>query len=153
MALQPTHRTGRNVLFFDPEREFEDLYDRLGQLLGFPVAGPVRGQGHQGPWVPMADVSETDDSYVVELELPGARTEDVDIQLADQVLTVSGETKQEEGKRWRHKARRVGRFEFRTQLPSDVDPDIADARMKDGVLTITIHKAEAAKPRHIEISA
>ncbi|SEG78269.1 HSP20 family protein [Thermomonospora echinospora] len=153
MALQqPTHRPGRTGLFFDPEREFEDLYDRLGQLLGFPVSGPA-GPHVQAPWVPLADISETEDSYVVELDLPGVRKEDLDIQLNDQVLTVTGETKEEEGKRFRRRTRRTGRFEFRAQLPSDVDPNQVEAHMEHGVLQIMIHKAEAAKPRHIEISS
>ncbi|RAY11069.1 Hsp20/alpha crystallin family protein [Actinomadura craniellae] len=153
MTQQPVRRTGRNLAALDPDREFADIYDRMDQLLSFALGGPVSTTTAQGPWVPMADVSETEDSYVIEIDLPGVRKDDVDIQLADQLLTITGEVHEQEGKRWRRRARRVGRFEFRTYLPGDVDTERVDARFEHGVLTIAVPKAEAAKPKRIEISS
>ncbi|MDX3100315.1 Hsp20/alpha crystallin family protein [Nonomuraea angiospora] len=73
---------------------------------------------------PMADVSETEDSYVVEIDVPGARKDQIDVQLSERELIVTGQIE-----------------------------DRVEAHVSDGVLTITVPKAEAAKPKHIEVSA
>ena len=96
MAMLPVRRSGgRNLTVVNPTREFEDIYDRMGQLMN--LAFGLKGRRHR-------------------------------------------------------RARRTGRFEFRTYLPGDVNADGVNAQLSDGVLTVTIPKAEAAKPHHIEIS-
>ena len=86
----PVRRSrGRNLTVVNPTREFEDIYDRMGQLmnLAFGLA-PV--DVAEGPWIPLADVSETDDAYVVEVDLPGdVNADSVNAQLSDGVLTVA----------------------------------------------------------------
>jgi HSP20 family protein len=109
------------------------------------------------PWVPLADLSETDDAYVVKVELPGVSKDQVGVQLQDRELVVSGEIPEEQdgqnGGRRRHRSsRRTGRFEFRAYLPGDVNADAVRGELTDGVLTLTIPKSEAAKPRKIEIT-
>jgi len=89
MAMLPVQRSGRNLTVVNPSREFEDIYDRMGQLmnLAFGLA-PV--DVAEGPWIPLADVSETDDAYVVEVDLPGdVNADSVNAQLSDGVLTVA----------------------------------------------------------------
>ena len=108
------------------------------------------------PWVPLADLSETDDAYVVRAELPGVHKDQVNLQLQDRELVISGEVAEPEdgnGHRRRHRSsRRTGQFELRTYLPGDVNADAVTAQLSDGVLTVTVPKAEAAKPRKVEIT-
>jgi HSP20 family protein len=156
MAMLPTRRNGgRNMTLVNPSREFEDIYDRMGQLMNMafgslaPVAVPDL------PWAPAADVSETDDAYVVRVELPGVQRDQIDLQLQDRELVISGEIpepQQDEKERRHRSSRPTGRFEYRTFLPGDVNPDGVRAELHDGVLTVTIPKSEAAKPRKIEIT-
>ena len=77
MAMLPVRRSGgRNLTVVNPTREFEDIYDRMGQLmnLAFGLA-PV--DVAEGPWMPLADLSETDDAYVVEVDLPGVNRDQI----------------------------------------------------------------------------
>jgi len=84
-------------------------------------------------------VEETEDAYSVEIELPGVRREDIDIQLDDRQLTVSGEVKgKERAGILRRRTRRVGRFQYSVTLPADVDADDVNARLNDGVLTVRV---------------
>ena len=156
MAMLPTRRSGQHPALIDPTREFEDIYDRMGQLMNFAFGDLARVEM---PWVPLADLSETEDAYVVKVELPGVGKDQIDVQLQDRELVVSGEIPEEEekqdgqnGGRRRHRStRRTGRFEFRAWLPGDVNADAVQGELTDGVLTLTIPKSEAAKPRKIEI--
>ena len=109
--------------------------------------------GLQG-WAPLADVEETEDAYSVEIELPGVRREDIDIQLDDRQLTVSGEVKEKERAGiLRRRTRRVGRFQYSVTLTADVDADDVSARLNDGVLTVRVPKTQQAKPRRIAITS
>ena len=151
MAMLPVQRSGRNLTVVNPSREFEDIYDRMTQLmnLAFGVA-PV--DVAEGPWIPLADVSETDDAYVVEVDLPGANRDQIDIQVQDRELVITGEIPESKQQGRRHRrSRRTGRFEFHTYLPGDVNADSVNAQLSDGVLRVTVPKSEKTKPRHIEI--
>ena len=157
MAALPVRRGGRNTSLVNPTREFEDIYDRMGQLMNFAFGDLARVEMS---WVPLADLSETEDAYVAKVELPGVGKDQIDVQLQDRELVVSGEIPEEEekqdgghnGGRRRHRStRRTGRFELRAWLPGDVNADAVQGELSDGVLTLTIPKSEAAKPRKIEI--
>jgi HSP20 family protein len=152
MALLPARR-GQNLTLVDPSREFEDIYDRMGQLvnIAFGDLGPARLA--DVPWSPLSDVSETDDSYLVHVELPGMRKDQVDVQLLDRELVITGEIRESEDGKRRRSSRRTGRFEYRTYLPGDIKPDQVSAELADGVLTVTVPKSETAKPRRIEVTA
>ena len=156
MAALPVRRGGRNTSVVNPSREFEDIYDRMGQLMNFVFGLPPAVPADM-PWVPLADLSETDDAYVVKAELPGVHKDQVNIQLQDRELVISGEVAEPEDgnghrRRRRHSSRRTGQFELRTYLPGDVNTDAVTAQLSDGILTVTVPKAEAAKPRKIEIT-
>ena len=152
MAALPVRRGGRNTSVVNPSREFEDIYDRMGQLMNFAF-GLTPAALADMPWVPLADLSETDDAYVVKAELPGVNKDQVNIQLQDRELVISGEIADDQNGDRRHRStRRTGRFEFRTYLPGEVNADAVTARLSDGVLTVTVPKSEAAKPRKIEIT-
>ncbi|MEU5027507.1 Hsp20/alpha crystallin family protein [Streptomyces milbemycinicus] len=104
-------------------------------------------------WTPSADVSETDESYHVQIELPGVSRQDVDVEVSGPELAVSGEIEERESKGvLRRTTRRTGRFEYRMRLPSEVNTEGVKASMSDGVLSIDVPKAETTKLRHIEIT-
>src|SRR5580700_9214795 len=162
MAALPVRRGGRNTSVVNPSREFEDIYDRMGQLMNFAF-GLTPAALADMPWVPLADLSETDDAYVVKAELPGVNKDLVNIQLQDRELVISGEMPEPEsgngngngngdGTRRHRSSRRTGQFELRTYLPGDVNADAVTAQLSDGILTVTVPKSEAAKPRKIEIT-
>lgn len=152
MALLPARRGGRNLptrVF--PFREFEDVYDRMGQLLN-TTFGDLGRIVEDGPWVPRADIIETDDAYLVKIDLPGVRRDQLDVQVQDRDVVVTGEIVEREQGRWFRRARPVGHFEYRSQLPGDISPEKISAELADGVLTVTVPKAETARPRRIEIT-
>ena len=152
MAMLPARRSGRNLTVVNPSREFEDIYERMGQLMNLAF-GLVPADLGDMPWSPLADLSETDNAYVVKVDLPGVNKDQVDIQLQDRELVISGEiTDDQNGARRHRSTRRTGRFEFRTYLPGEVNADAVTAQLSDGVLTVTVPKSEAAKPRKIEIT-
>ena len=110
--------------------------------------------GNREGWYPAVDISEDDNGYHVQMELPGLNKEDVKISFKEDVLHVSGEKKHEnndEGKNYHHYERRYGKFERAFRIHSDVIVDKIDANFKDGVLTIELPKAEVAKPKEIEV--
>ncbi|MFJ8075069.1 Hsp20/alpha crystallin family protein [Streptomyces sp. NPDC096176] len=133
----------------NPLAEFDQLLNEMSGLIESTVssAAPVAA------WTPMADVTESDDAFHVEIELPGVKSKDVDVEAHGQELVVTGEIKEKERKGiLRRNTRRTGAFEYRMRLPGEVDTDKIKAQMSEGVLSITVPKAEVAKPRHIEIS-
>jgi HSP20 family protein len=147
--MLPVRRNG-GVTIVNPSREFEDIYDRMGQLMNLAFGLPPVDVA-DGPWIPLADLSETDDAYVVEVDVPGVNRDQIDIQVQDRELIITGEIPESEHGRRHRRSRRTGRFEFRTYLPGDVNADGVNAQLSEGVLTVTIPKSEAVKPRHIEI--
>jgi HSP20 family protein len=151
MASLPVRRSGRNLTIVNPTREFEDIYDRMGQLMNVAF-GVTPAELIDTPWSPLADLSETDDAYVVQVDLPGVHKDQVQVQLQDRELIITGEVSESQRGRRHRSSRRTGRFEFRTYLPGEVKADAVTARLSDGVLTVTVPKSEAAKPRKIEIT-
>jgi HSP20 family protein len=146
-----TTRRGSSANRPDPFREFADLYQRMSDLVGAPTRESAEG-GRPAPWVPLADVSETEDAYLVEIDLPGVDRDDVDIEVVGNELTISGEIKQKEREGlFRKRTRRLGEFEFRAMLPRNVDPDGIEASLEDGVLSVRIAKTDQARPKRIEI--
>jgi HSP20 family protein len=143
-----------------PERsalsELEQVSERMRRLLdqtfgGLPWPSFLT---ESGGWSPLVDVEETDDSYVVEAELPGVKRSDVNIELVGNELMISGEVKERERKgALRRSTRRTGRFEYRVRLPEQVDDQNVDAKLNDGVLIVRIPKSERAQRRKIEIKA
>jgi HSP20 family protein len=154
MAQLPARRSGQNLTLFDPSREFEDIYNRMGQLMNLALGDIGMGRLAELPWSPPADVSETDDAYVIKAELPGLGKDQVEVQMQDRELVISGEIMEDTGgKGRRHRSsRRTGRFEYRAYLPGDIKADQVSAQLSDGVLTVTVPKSEKAKPRKVEIT-
>ncbi|GAU70846.1 Hsp20 family protein [Streptomyces sp. NBRC 110611] len=155
MTLPIRHRPGSLLErgFHWPESmaaEFEDLFDRMNRFMESASIAPAMTGATA--WAPLADIHETDEAYHVECDVPGMRREDIDVEVGEHELCISGELKacEREGV-VRRRGRPTGRFEYRTLLPTDVRAEDVTATLNEGVLTVTIPKAQVAKPRHIEI--
>lgn len=147
----------RDIIRWDPFSELSSIQDELDRLFGRTFGGiePIRGRV-TGAWVPPLDVVEQDDAIVARLDLPGIAPEDVEVALEDSTLTVSGSRSSEESTErtgYHRIERRVGAFSRSIALPSTADPDRVEASFDRGVLTITIGKVAASRPRRIEIKA
>jgi len=105
-------------------------------------------------WTPAVDIAEHDDEYLVKVELPGVNKDDVKITIESNVLTIRGEKKQEretKKENYHRVERNYGSFQRSFTLPSTVKSDKIDASYKDGILSISLPKAEEAKPKQIEV--
>lgn len=110
--------------------------------------------GEDSTWVPAFDITENEKEYVVTAELPGIDAKELDITYTDGVLTVKGEKKQEneeKGDNFHRIERRYGSFHRSFRIPGEVKSDKVDANFKDGVLKLTLPKAEESKPKKIEV--
>lgn len=153
MAMLPTRRGGQSLTIVDPSREFEDIYNRMGQLMDLAFGDFVMPrEGNMATWAPLADVMENDDGYEIHAELPGMSEDQIDIQVQDRELIISGEMKNGQRGRTHRSTRRSGRFEYRTYLPSDIKTDKVSARLSNGILTVRVPKSDMAKPRRIEVA-
>ncbi len=151
----------RAVSGWDPFRELDvlegwsplrelGLPSRLGRLLG------SRPEGVGAGFAPAVDVSESDAEYVVSVEVPGCKRDDVSVEVHDNVLTVSGEKRSEreekkEKSRWVERS--YGRFTRSFSLPADANADHIEAAFADGVLTVKIPKTEQTRPKVISIQS
>jgi len=105
-------------------------------------------------WMPAVDLVEKDDEYVAKVELPGVHKDDVKITLQDNILTIRGEKKEEKESKdanYHRLERCYGSFQRSFTLPTSVRQDKVEAEYRDGVLTITLPKAEEAKRKQIEV--
>ena len=154
MATLPIRSRGRSTAVVNPSREFEDIYDRMGQLMNLAF-GPAPVELADAGWTPLSDLSETDDAYIVKVDVPGVHKDQIDVQMQDRQLSITGEIpepKDDDGHRQHRRSRRTGRFELHTYLPGDVNADSVRGELTDGVLTVTVPKAETSKPHKIEIT-
>jgi HSP20 family protein len=104
-------------------------------------------------WTPALDLYQNNDNIVAVVELPGMRKEDIEISLQDSVLTISGERKDQKVAEGVARTERfVGKFRRSLTLPTRVDANKVNATYKDGILTVTLPKAEDAKPKQIQIN-
>ena len=126
-------------------QQMDQLFDALtGSVTGDPSAGVF----------PLTNVTENKDSYFVRCELPGVKSDELDIQVTGKGLSISGERRiAEEGDnvRYHRREREAGKFSRFVALPNEVDTGKVDASLKDGVLTMAVPKSEAAKPRQIAV--
>jgi HSP20 family protein len=137
---------------WEPFSELEQLQEHMDRLMQ-SVWSPL-GAGDGGAWMPVTDIEETEDAWVIEADLPGVDKKDVGVELRDSELIISGEIKEKERKGVvRRRTRKTGQFEYRVTLPGTTDPEHIEANLHDGVLTVRVPKSETAKPRRIEVKA
>lgn len=144
------------VIRWEPAAELNTIQNEMNRLFNTffdqPSSSTRGGAGRR--WLPAMDLVETGDHYVLRADLPGLSDEDVNVQLQDNVLTISGERKaehdaQQEG--YYRLERAFGGFSRSLTLPDGVDPDTVQARFDRGVLEIQIPKPAQKKPRQVQI--
>ena len=143
-----------NLTRWEPVHEMMTLREAMDRLFDDAFTRPVSMRG--GSVVPAIDLYQTEDEVVVKASLPGLRSEDVHISVTADVLTLSGEFKQETEKKdttYHIREHRFGSFERSIMLPTDVQTDKAKADFENGILTISLPKAETVKPKTINIKA
>ncbi len=135
-----------NIATWDPFREFSQYVDRYARASDDERTSKA--------WSPSVDINESDTQYVVSAELPGVEKDDVTVSIDKNVLTIKGEkrlTKKEEGEKWHRVESTYGEFTRSFTLPEEVDTDKVEANYKDGVLALTIPKAEKVQPKLIDV--
>jgi HSP20 family protein len=131
---------------FDPLanlRLFEDAFTRM-------LSEPQTNR----PWAPAVDIYETENELVLKADLPDVDLKDIDVRVENQTLTISGERKfekQDSGKGYHRIERNYGSFVRSFTLPNTFDTEHIAADFKNGVLSVTLPKKEAAKPRQVKV--
>ena len=143
------------IVRWEPLRELSTLQNEMNRLFGtvFDTPTPSNG-GTMRRWMPAMDLVEAESHFVLTADLPGLSEEDVNIEVEDRVLTVSGERKAEqtESKEGYHRIERAfGSFSRSLTLPEGIDADAVTANFDRGVLEVRIPKPEQRKPRKISI--
>jgi HSP20 family protein len=147
------------IIRWEPARELHSLQGEVNRLFNTFFEAPT---GSTGPadgrdlrrWTPSMDLVETEDHFVLRADLPGLSEDDVNIEIEDNVLTVSGErhAEHEDKKEGYYRVERAfGRFSRALTLPDGVDPDAISAGFDRGVLEVRVPKPEERKPRRVSI--
>lgn len=141
----------KSIVHYRPNRQL-DLVDDFDRIFGsfFGDSDFFSGSG------PLVDISETEDAYTLEADLPGLTEKDIDVKVENDVLTISSDTKSEETKKEKGyivKERKSRSFKRSFVIPKDVDREKIAAEFKKGVLVLSMPKAEAARARSIEIKS
>jgi HSP20 family protein len=131
------------------------LQDELERLFDSPWGELNRAAQVFGAWAPALDVDEDADRFTVRAELPGLKREETSVSIHDGLLSITGERKTEtksESTAIHRLERAYGRFERTVSLPAHIAVDQVKAQYQDGILSITLPKTEAAKPKQIDVS-
>jgi len=144
------------LMRWDPYREFATMRNLMDRVFE-DTFGPVQAlRGDVGAMSLALDVAEKEDGFVVKASVPGINPDDLDISLTNDVLTIRGETKADteiNEETYHLRERRVGSFMRSVTLPVPVQTDQVDAAYDNGVLTLTLPKAEELRPKKIAINA
>src|SRR5215211_2594313 len=143
------------IVRWEPFRELSSLQTEMNRLFNAAFDTSPAGNGGNRRWAPAMDLVETDDHFVLRADLPGMGESDVNIELEDNVLTLSGERRSEHetnGEGFHRVERSFGSFSRSLTLPKGVDPEGVAASFDRGVLEVRIPKPAQRKPRKIEIS-
>jgi HSP20 family protein len=138
---------------WDPFRDLLGLQNEMTRLFGRAYGEDAEGSRS---WAPPIDIYETTDAYKVVAELPGFSPDEVDVTVNEGTLTIKGERKfydEVNEENFHRVERRFGAFQRLVSLPAQVDSEKVEASFEKGVLTVSIPKAELAKPRRVEIKA
>jgi HSP20 family protein len=138
-----------------PFNRLSSLHEDLDHLFNLAFPASTRGEGLLSGWTPALDLSQDKDNVFVKLELPGMKKEEIGITLHEGVLSINGERKHEEEKKEGdvfRSERFFGKFHRSVALPTAVDATKVKAAYKDGILSVTLPKAEEAKPKQIQVS-
>jgi HSP20 family protein len=145
-----------------PLRRRETVQDRPGAMEQFNDLSHQLSRWFDEQWpemgisevfTPVADVEETDDAYLVDIELPGVKKDNIDVEVAEQRVVVSGERQEKERVGLlRRRTRSWGRFLYEINLPDPIDEEHVEASLDEGVLRLRIPKATSTNRRQIKVS-
>jgi len=142
-----------NLIRWEPDREMMTLREAMDHLFDDAFTRPLRqGNGHWS--VPAVDMYQTDNEIIVKAAIPGVKTDEVQINVTGEILTIKGEVKEKEEvkeKAYHLREQRWGAFERTISLLTEVIADKAKAEFENGILTITLPKAEEVRPKSISI--
>jgi HSP20 family protein len=146
------------LIRWEPVRELNTIQSEMNRLFNsFFEPSATGANGTQlRRWVPPMDLVESEDAFLLRADLPGLSEEDVNIELEDNLLTISGERKSEHEERkegYYRVERASGTFSRSLTLPEGVDPDAIQASFENGVLEVRVPKPEQKQPRKVTISA
>lgn len=136
-------------------RDVAPLHDEMERVLR-QAFGNRESVSQAGAFSPALDVEEDQDGFTLHVEIPGVDPDSVDVSLEESVLSISGERRfydEKSSDGFRRIERSFGRFHRAVRLPDRVDADRVEATYREGMLTISVPKAEEAKPRRIQIQA
>jgi HSP20 family protein len=146
-----------DIIKWDPVRDLVTLQDTINRLFDDRFFGRKKeGDVAQGFWTPPVDIIEDDDKFLVRTELPGMKLEDIDIELEGNTLTIKGERKiehEEKKEGFVRCERSYGSFRRSFTVGVPIKSDKIEAVYKDGMLEITLPKAQEARPKKVEIKA
>ncbi len=143
-----------SLRLYQPNTLLNRLHDEIGRMFDEGDLGIGELTAASNVWSPAVDIQEEENRYLLHVDLPGVKAEDIDITLEHGVLTLQGTRKlvsTEEKSGYRRVERMRGRFVRSFALPDTADNEKVDARLSEGVLEIVIDKKERAKPRKISI--
>ena len=145
-----------NIVRYDPFRELRSLQDEMNRLFSSSFSRGSGGDDQimRGAWNPSVDIFENQNQIVLEAELPGMKSEDVEISIENNILTLRGERrfeKKDDGDNFHRVERSYGSFTRSFTLPNTVSSENATASFENGVLRVTLAKREETKARKIEI--
>ncbi|WP_446009066.1 Hsp20/alpha crystallin family protein [Candidatus Electrothrix sp.] len=141
-----------NVSIWDPFREMEALFNNYTMPARKKSTADGNGAVETREWAPVVDILESENDFVLKVELPGVEKDDVEVSIDDRILTIKGEKKNDTTDKKVHRTEcRYGTFIRNFTLPQDVDVDKVEAACKNGVLSLTLAKMEQAKPKQIEV--
>jgi HSP20 family protein len=141
---------------WDPGRELDSLQSDMSRLFDSFFGGRTANGGSARRWIPAMDLVETEDHLVLRADLPGIDEKDLEIEVKDGVLTVSGERKaehEEKSEGFYRAERAFGHFSRSLSLPDGIDADQVNATFDRGVLEVKIPKPEETKPRRVQIDS
>lgn len=146
----------KQLTMWNPFRELDEVQNRLGSFFGgrFPRSGDGNGGLQLADWSPQVDITEDDKEYLIKADLPEMKKDEIKVNVAEGVLTVSGERKtekEEKNKKFHRIERSYGTFERSFTLPDDANGAKVSAEFKDGVLRVHLPKTPVAKPKAIEV--
>lgn len=136
-----------------PNNVFDEFYRPFGSLFGSAL--PSRMLTENDNWVPAVDIKREDGAYVIEMETPGFKPEDIDVEAHENLLTIKGSRSTESEKKeedYVRRERRTGQFIRRFTLPNGCASDDIEAQVKDGVLHVRIPDTQTSEPKKISIS-
>ena len=141
---------------WDPFKEMDDFQRRLGSFIGLTPQRTVNGKEDMtvAEWIPLVDITEDDQAYLIKAELPEVKKNDVKVTVENGVLNISGERKfekEEQNKRYHRIERAYGSFTRSFAVPDDADDSAVTAEFKDGLLTVRLAKSEKARPKSVEV--